>query len=168
MAYAGVRDNRRIGVGLLIVAALSLGLILTSGSDAGSRADGATADAPRAVAVAGVAAAAVQTADPGPTMTMSGSMAPGSAVTVDAQGYRPGANVELMVDGNVVGSAVADPNGKVRISMTVPMDMAPGAHMMALRGLAIAGQVMTVSDQVTVVAAAVSATPAPMNPAFTG
>ncbi len=159
MTDGRMRTNRRIVTGVLVVALLSLGLMLTAGRDLGSRASGAPADVP---------AAAVQTADPGPTMTMSGSMTPGSDVTVNAQGYQPGATVDLMVDGNVVASAVTDPNGKVTMTMTVPQDMAAGAHMMALRGTAVAGQVMTISEQVSVLGASVSATPTPMTPAFTG
>ena len=109
-----------------------------------------------------------------PTMTMTGSMTPGGSVTVEAEGFQPGSTVTITMDGSSVpvASGVATALGRATIRLTIPTDMAAGAHTMVLTGTALGGQVMQLTSAMTigvVGGAAVSpATPTGMEPAFTG
>lgn len=71
-----------------------------------------------------------------PTLTLAahGTLTPGSTVTVGAGGMTPGAVYEVVVHSTpqVLGQVTAAQDGTVRASVTLPADLAPGAHTLFL------------------------------------
>lgn len=132
-----------------------------------------TDDASGAVGGSAVAAQAPATppTEPGMGMSSSGTMMPGDSGTVNGWGFQPGSTVTLWMNGAEMATAVADTLGNVAFTVTIPMDMAPGAATMAMTGISLAGSAVNLSTGVAIGALAgqlAPATPAVADPHMTG
>jgi hypothetical protein len=58
---------------------------------------------------------------------------PGAQITLLGSNFTPGENVSISFNGPVVGTAVADTQGKVSIPFTIP-ELAPGTYVATARG----------------------------------
>ncbi|WIA99581.1 tyrosine-protein phosphatase [Curtobacterium sp. MCBA15_012] len=71
-----------------------------------------------------------------PTLTLGahGALTPGSTVTVGSSGLTPGASYQVVVHSTpqVLGRVTAAQDGSVSASVTLPADLAPGAHTLFL------------------------------------
>jgi LPXTG cell wall anchor motif len=77
---------------------------------------------------------------------------PGETVTITAGGYVPGTTVTVTLEpeGTVLGTAVADADGNVTLTVTIPADLSLGDHAVAVTGETTAG-VVTQAIPITVV-----------------
>jgi hypothetical protein len=83
--------------------------------------------------------------------------APGTSLTVQGSGFRPGETVQLSFNGPVVGSSTADTNGLVSVTFTLP-SLSPGSYKATATG-------QTSGVEVTVAYAVIAGpTPAPVVP----
>ncbi|NEM05846.1 fibronectin type III domain-containing protein [Geodermatophilus normandii] len=82
----------------------------------------------------------------------SGSVAAGSAVEISGSGYLPGSTVSLIVYSTpqVVGSAVADENGRFTATVTLPAGLTSGAHTLVASGVDPSGNPRYLTLPVTV------------------
>ncbi|MET3637040.1 tyrosine-protein phosphatase [Curtobacterium oceanosedimentum] len=94
-----------------------------------------------------------------PTLTLAahGTLTPGSAVTVEGSGMAPGAVYDVVVHSTprVLGHVAAAPDGTGRSTVTLPADLAPGAHTLFLADAA--GNALSAPLALTVAPAATSA-----------
>jgi len=76
----------------------------------------------------------VHVARPVLALGVHGTLTPGSTVTIGSSGLTPGAAYQVVVHSTpqVIGRVTAAPDGTVRGSVTLPADLAPGAHTLFL------------------------------------
>jgi LPXTG-motif cell wall-anchored protein len=67
-------------------------------------------------------------------LVVDDSLSAGSEVTVTVGGFAPGEFVQLIVASTprVIGSGYADPQGVATLTGTIPADLAPGSHTLAV------------------------------------
>lgn len=75
---------------------------------------------------------------------------PGQSFTVTARGFRPGTTVTFTVDGQVLGTAVADEQGVATATLTLPAGIGPGRHTLLATGTGADGQPLVVSQILSV------------------
>jgi titin len=81
--------------------------------------------------------------------------APGAPITIVAEGYRPGSTVTILIYSEPVklGSAIADANGRISATVTVPSTFAPGSdHTIEAQGIRPDGAPLTRSVHVALAA----------------
>lgn len=93
------------------------------------------------------------TGAPSNTLTVDdNTVAPGQTINLQGPGYRPGSNASgvLFSDPVVLGSAVADSSGVVRLAVTIPANTTSGTHRIELQGVDGAGAARVLSANITV------------------
>jgi hypothetical protein len=117
-----------------------------------------------AVAVILVAPAALaQNYPPGPTISVSDSTVPtGSQTTVCGDGWMPGSDVSISIDGTDLGTAHVRPDGT--FCKTVTLNVIPGGYVIIVTGIAANGQ----SARETVAVQVLPVVVGGGGPAFTG
>lgn len=103
------------------------------------------------VGIAGPSSAAypVQT---GPLVVTSGQLAPGASATLSGGGFAPGAPVTVSVYSTPVllATTTADATGTIRVTVTLPVDLAAGQHHVEAVGPAPGGGTNTLTIAFTV------------------
>ncbi len=69
----------------------------------------------------------------------------GQSLTISGDGFTPGTTVSFLVDGVVIGTAIADPTGHASLTFTVPMGTSVGRHSLSMSG---GGRLLTSSVMV--------------------
>ncbi len=67
------------------------------------------------------------------TVTMTGDVVPGGAVTISAEGLAPGSSYAVTLDGLQIGSVIMDEDGTATWATSLPSDLAAGTHTLGLR-----------------------------------
>ncbi|MEN3361157.1 MAG: hypothetical protein V7637_5139 [Mycobacteriales bacterium] len=80
-------------------------------------------------------------------LRVTGSTAAGSTVRITGGGYRPGESVELRLDGTVLGTALAGPDGEVSLTAVIPAGTPRGSADLTATG---AGSTRTDAAEVTI------------------
>lgn len=85
------------------------------------------------------------------TFTVSDeTLSAGQSFRVRVGGFRPGSTVTFTIDGQVVGTGVADAEGFVDASLTLPAGLSPGQHTILASGTGADGRPLIVRRVVTV------------------
>jgi hypothetical protein len=105
--------------------------------------------------VPGAFAAAAQIYGTNPPTVNNPDPAPGSQINFSASGFDPNSNVQVFFESTPVllETQLADANGTVSGSATIPSDATPGPHDLVLTGTDPSGSPLSVSIPITVVAA---------------
>jgi hypothetical protein len=123
----------------------------------------ADAGTPSPTATTGTATSATSTPTPGPSLALSSSSgAPGSSVTANGAGFRPGETVDVSFNGQPVGQPTVNTGGTFSLSFSVP-NVAPGDYGVLAKGQA-SGSTATSSFTVNLGAGSLSFTPAQAAP----
>jgi len=67
-------------------------------------------------------------------MTSASAVRQGQSLTISGDGFTPGTTVSFLMDGVVIGTAIADPTGHVSLTFTVPMGTSVGRHSLSMSG----------------------------------
>src|SRR5919202_1474394 len=132
--------HERIAAGsVVVVLVLVLAALVMAPATALGQATGAATSTPTVSAntTATVPANTTPTATPqaGPALQLSSSSGlPGSTVTANGSGFRPGETVTLSFNGPTVGTETADTNGKVVFTFTAPATLGPGKYGVTATG----------------------------------
>ncbi|TKJ23406.1 hypothetical protein [Blastococcus sp. CCUG 61487] len=104
------------------------------------------------------------------TGAQPGAVAPGAKVTVSGEGYAPGSTVSIAVYSTpqVLTTAVAGPDGKFSVEVTVPAGLAKGNHTLVASGVDASGVLRYVNLPITVSDAGVATVAAEATLAATG
>ncbi|WP_051389449.1 LamG-like jellyroll fold domain-containing protein [Arthrobacter sp. 35W] len=116
---------------------------------------------PTADPTASPTSTATATSTSGPTVPGTGSTtgsvdtgtaAPGQTITVSGSGFGPGSTVVFTLHSTPVelGTAVADAQGNVTLTVALPADVAAGEHLIVLTGVDASGAPVEVSIPLTV------------------
>lgn len=86
------------------------------------------------------------------TGAQAGAVAPGAKVTVTGDGYAPGSTVSIVVYSTpqVLTTAVAGPDGKFSVEVTIPAGLAKGNHTLVASGVDASGVLRYVTLPITV------------------
>ncbi len=95
--------------------------------------------------------ASSSTTSAGQSLTVTpGTASRGSVISVQSNGWAPGAIVTVAVAGTVLGSLTADTSGRVSGSFTIPGSTALGAGSVVLAGTGNNGQALSLNTPLTV------------------
>lgn len=83
-------------------------------------------------------------------------MAPGGKLTITGTGFKPGSKVSFTLHSTPVllGTATADAKGVATLAVTLPADVAAGAHSIVVDGVGVDGKPRQLSIALTITAAA--------------
>lgn len=82
-------------------------------------------------------------------MTSASAVRQGQFLTISGDGFTPGTTVSFLMDGVVIGTAIADPSGHAEFSFRVPLGTSVGRHALSMSG---GGRLLTGSVMVLLAA----------------
>lgn len=86
-----------------------------------------------------------------PVTVSDSTVAAGQTIQVTARGFAPGATVTFIVDGQVVGTAIADEQGVATTTIIIPPGTNPGQVTLTATGIGPDGQTRSVTQTLAVV-----------------
>lgn len=97
--------------------------------------------------------------DPAASIALSDdTLEPGAELTITGRNFKPGstASFTLFSEPVLLGTAVADAAGVVTLRVTLPQDVAAGAHTIVISGVGMDGAAVDVSAAIAIAALAAS------------